>query len=316
MSVQFEDYYSVLGVPRSASAEDIQRAYRKLARQLHPDVNKAPDAQQKFSRLNEAYEVLKDPKKRQRYDELGANYRPGQEFRPPPGFEEAFSRGQGRDSATGGGFRFETGGGGFSDFFEAFFGPQSGFARGRAGGTDFEDLFTAPNQGRPANGAHEQQADLTVSLEEAYRGTTRRLDVQGPQGRKALEVKIPAGTRPGQKIRLRGEGIVLRVNIAPHPRFEVDANGDLTTELRITPSQAALGDKIDLPLIDGKVVVTVPPGSSSGSRLRLRGQGMPTRTGDRGDLYVRLVIAVPRELTDAQRRLYESLRRFDEDQPD
>lgn len=312
MAVKFEDYYQVLGVSRDATAAEIQRAYRKLARQYHPDVNKAPDAQQKFARINEAYEVLKDPEKRKRYDELGRNYKAGQEFRPPPGFEEMFA-GSGRGGQS---FRFQTGGRGFSEFFEAFFGGQSPFARGRTGGVDFEDLFTggagpsgAPNGGAPP----EQEASITISLEEAYRGTTRRLEVQSPDGKtKTIDVKIPAGTRPGQKIRLRGERIVLRVNVSPHPRFELDRNGDLTTEIKITPSEAALGAKVDLPLIDGKVTVTVPPGSSSGARLRLRGQGMPTRTGDRGDLYVRLTIVVPKTLTDAQRRLYESLRTFDE----
>lgn len=328
MAVKFEDYYETLGVSRTAKPDEIKRAYRKLAQKWHPDRNKDKGATERFARINEAYEVLSDPKKREKYDLLGENYHSGQDFRPPPGYE-GFDFRQ-HPSGGGGGFSFETGGRGFSDFFEMFFGPQSPFSGGGggesgrggargggAGGVNFEDLLRASQAGRNggrsrAAHAEPQEADVTVTLDEAFNGTTKRLELQSSEGSKTLEVKIPQGARPGQRIRLKGENIILRISIAPHPRFEVTPEGDLSTELRVTPSEAALGAKIDFPTLDGRVTVTVPPGTSSGSRLRLRGRGMPTRTGDAGDLYVRVMISVPKTLSDAQRRLFESLQNFDE----
>lgn len=312
MAVKFEDYYQTLGVSRNASGDEIKRAYRKLAQQWHPDRNKAAEATEKFARINEAYEVLSDPEKRRKYDLLGENYKAGQEFRPPPGFEGFDFSGARRGQARpGGGFTFE-GSGGFSDFFEALFGDHGvfGAAGGRGGrSVNIEELLRGRG-GFQAGGAAtqaEQEAQITVSLDEAYRGTTRRLEVQSPQGSKSIDVKIPAGTRPGQKIRLRGEGIVLKVHIAPHPQYTVD-HADLTTDVRVSPSEAALGAKVDVATFDGVVTMTIPPGTSSGARLRIRGKGLKRKDGERGDLFVRVMIAVPKTLTDEQRRLFEQLR--------
>lgn len=315
MAVKFEDYYHTLGVERGATQDQIKRAYRKLAQKWHPDRNKAPEAAGRFSKVTEAYEVLGDADKRKKYDQFGADYKEGQDFRPPPGFEGFQTRHPGGGGT--GGFTFE--GEGFSDFFEALFGRRAAAMRqgpggpggpgaaggpGGPGGVRMEDLFGGnggyTQAGRPA----EQESEITVSLEEAHAGTTRRLELQGPQGRKTLDVKVPAGTRPGQKVRLRGEGLVLKINLAPHPRFELSGGADLTTDLKITASEAALGAKADVQTLDAAVTLTIPPGSQSGSKLRLRGKGL----SDKGDLYVRLMIAVPKDLTDEQRQLFEQLR--------
>ena len=309
MAVKYEDYYQVLVVKRQATQAEIQRAYRKLARQYHPDVNKQPGAQDKLARINEAYEVLKDPEKRKRYDALGPNWKAGQEFRPPPGWENIRFEfgGRGVGGQPGGGFSFQPGGQ-FSDFFETIFGQ----AGGRGGG--FDDLFTqratdSVHRGGTGRGPQPQSpVEITITLEEAFHGAVRRLELVGPGGRKTAQVKIPSGTAPGSKIRLRGEGVVLKVNVAPHSRFQV-AGHDLERDLRITAAEAALGAKVDVETLDGTVALTVPAGSQSGSRLRLRNRGMPNgKRGDRGDLFVRLQISVPEHLNPRQRRLYEQLK--------
>lgn len=305
MAVKFEDYYQVLGVDRKATQAEIQRAFRKLARQYHPDVNKEPGAEERFRKINEAYEVLKDPEKRRKYDRLGENWKAGQEFRPPPGWEEV--RFEFGGPGRGGGFRP----GNFSDFFEMFFGSRAGafddlfeqMARGGAGRR--ADGFTQ----EPPREAPPQEVPLTISLHEAYHGTTRRLDLQSPDGRsRSLEVKIPPGVTEGSKIRLRGQGVILRIHVAPDPRFEVSGH-DLTTDLRLTPWEAALGAQVDVPALQGALTVRIPPGASSGQKLRLRGKGLP-RTGDGppGDLFVRLLISVPKTLSDEERQLYEKLK--------
>ena len=311
MAVKFEDYYQVLGVSRDAKPDEIKRAYRKLAQKWHPDRNKEPEAAARFSKGSEAYEVLSDATKRKKYDQFGRNYKAGDEFRPPPGFEG--SAHHGGPGAGAGGFNFE--GGQFSDFFEAIFGQHARGGRGGQGGVNMEALFGGGQRGRAGRGAGpgfsqappEQEAEVAVTLEEAYHGTARRLELQGPTGNKSIEVKIPPGTRPGQKIRLRGEGLVLKVRITPHPRFEVD-HANLTTTADVPVSVAALGGKADVLTLDGTVTLTVPPGTSSGQRLRMRGKGLKTRGGERGDLFVRIQVAVPRTLTDAQRELFEKLR--------
>jgi curved DNA-binding protein len=320
MAVAFEDYYQVLGVQRDASPDEIKRAYRKLARELHPDRNKAADAAAKFSKIGEAYEVLSDPDKRQKYDALGANWKAGQEFRPPPGsgFEnmhfEFRGPGSGPGGASGGGGGFSPGG--FSEFFEALFGGATTARRGgpRGNSSGLDDLFAdagAGFHGHPGQptAAPEQEAQITVSLHEAFHGCTRRLQLQSPDGRKALEVKIPAGAADGSRIRLRGQGVVLKINIAPDPRFELSGR-DLITDVALAPWEAALGAKIAVPTMDGDVTLTIPPGSSSGQKLRLKDKGLPPRNKDKssGDLYVRLKIVVPKTLTDAERALYEQLR--------
>ena len=305
MSVQFQDYYAVLGVARDASAEDIQRAYRKLARQSHPDVDKSEGATQRFQRIQEAYEVLKDPEKRKRYDTLGASWREGQEFTPPPGWEHAHA---GRGGATS--FDFEDLGG-FSSFFEAMFGgaPGGGRSRGaRAGGG-----------ARPRAGAS-HEASVAISLEDAFAGATRSMTLEGEHGSRTYDVRIPPGTTHGSTIRLRGQGaagrhggppgdLYLRVEIAPHARFEVDGH-DLSATLAVAPWEAALGAKVPFATLDGgEVVVAVPPGTSSGRKLRLRGQGLPRREGARGDLVLGVRIVVPPSATEEQKRLWDELAR-------
>jgi len=322
MAIKFEDYYQTLGVSRNASAEEIRRAYRKLARQHHPDVSKDKDAAQKFAKANEAYEVLSDPDKRKRYDQLGENWQAGQEFRPPPGWENVRFDFKPGSAGQAGGFSFK-GGGQFSDFFETLFGDMMGGRQsaGRAthgGGAMFDDLFrqAGGTQDFAGDFAHrgqrgsppEQVTDLPITLDEAYRGATRRLEVQGAAGKKNIDVKIPAGATDGMKIRLRGEGIVLRLKIKKDPRFELHGR-NLTTQARISPAQAVLGGKVDVPTLNGTLTMTIPPGSSSGKKLRLKGKGLPaTGKHQPGDLFVKLIIEVPEKLTPQQRELYEKLR--------
>ncbi len=309
MPVKYEDYYEILGVNRVASQDDIQRAYRKLARQYHPDVNKDPQSAEKFGKVNEAYEVLKDPEKRKKYDALGSNWKAGQDFRPPPGFEHMHFE-FGGPGGRGGDFSS----GNFSDFFEMFFGPR--VAGGRGGG-GFEDLFggrSDPHAGfgrggfsqrQPGDG--HQQVELEISLEEAYHGATRRLELQTASGRKTVDVKIPAGSIDGSKVRLRGEGLVLKIRLARHPRFSVSGH-DLAVDLKLSPSEAALGEKVDVATLDGTVTLSVPAGAQSGQKLRLKGRGLPKgKNKGRGDLLVNLMVAVPKSLSDKERELYEQL---------
>lgn len=304
MAVKFQDYYQTLGVKREASQQEIQRAFRKLARKYHPDMNKTAEAPQKFKQVSEAYEVLKDPDKRKRYDTLGENWKSGQEFRPPPGWETHF-RGAGGPGGAGGGFQFSAGGQ-FSDFFEAMFGQvQAGQGRVRGGGAGgFENLFAG---GAGSRAAPEQTAAITISLHEAFHGSTCRLDLKGPAGQKSIEVKIPKGAADGMKIRLAGEKLILKVTVAPHPSFQLTGR-HLTTDVKIAPWQAALGDQIDVKTMDGTVSLNIPPGISSGQKLRLKGKGLPNPKGEAGDLFVRLVVAVPKKLSDQERALYEQLK--------
>ena len=321
MAVKFQDYYETLGVSRSASQDEIKKAYRKLAQKHHPDRNKDdPDAQSRFAKINEAYEVLSDPEKRKQYDRFGQNWKQGQEFDPSQyGFD--FSQAGGRSAGQGGGFSFHTtGGGDFSDFFEMFFGSQG--ARGRrGGGSAFEDLFeqmgrqraggggAQPGMGAQQQAPPEQEAELSISLHEAFHGSTRRVSVQGAQGTRGIDVKIPAGVTNGSKIRLRGEGLVLKIKVSPDPRFELSGH-DLTTTVKLAPWEAALGTKVSVPLPDDHATVTVPAGAQSGQKLRLKARGLPKRgkKNERGDLFVRLMIAVPKQLSDEEKQLYEQLK--------
>jgi curved DNA-binding protein len=301
MAVQFQDYYQTLGVTRDASQAEIQRAYRKLARKYHPDLNKSDDASDKFKQAGEAYEVLKDPNKRKRFDTLGENWKSGQEFRPPPGWEGQF-RGAGGPGGGGGGFQFEAGGQ-FSDFFEAIFGQMGGTpGGGRSAGF-------GGYQGRP-QAAPLQEAPISIALNEAFHGSTRTLQLQGQSGQKSIEVKIPKGTPHGAKIRLAGEGLILNVSVAPHPQYTLTGR-DLTTDVKLAPWQAALGDRVDVKTLDGTVSLNIPPGTNSGQKLRLKGKGLPNPKappGVAGDLFVRLMIDVSKELTDRERELYEQLK--------
>lgn len=296
MSVKFEDYYQVLGVARDAAADEIKRAYRKLAQKLHPDRNKEADAAEKFGKVSEAYEVLKDPEKRQKYDQFGQNYKAGQDFRPPPGHG---GFGGARNGRGGQSFEFE--GGDFSDFFNQMFGggPGAGSPFGASGGN-------ASGGGRRAQ-PREQEAQITVPLHEAYHGGTRQLTLSGGAmgGDKKIDIKIPAKIKPGSKIRLKGENLLLKINVAPDPRFKIDPGSGihLISDLKVSPALAALGGKADAPTLDGTVTMTIPAGVASGSKLRVRGKGL----GKDGDQLVRVLITVPKELTDDQRELYEKL---------
>jgi curved DNA-binding protein len=297
MAVAFRDYYDVLGVPRDASADDIKRAYRKLARKNHPDVSKEPDAEDRFKEISEAYEVLRDPEKRERYDRLGQNWKAGQDVSGAPGFDY----GDGvRVDFGGGDF---AGGGDFSDFFDGLFGDRGrGRRRGGFGGFEGFEGFS------PSRGS-DQEATLELTLQEAARGGKRKITLA--DGRD-YDVTIPAGVREGQRIRLAGEGgrngggppgdLFLRVRIKRDPRFRVEGN-NLYTDLPIAPWEGALGATVEVPTLEGASRVKVPPGSSSGRKLRLRGHGLPG-----GDLYAVLKIEVPKKLTDEERELFERLR--------
>jgi len=339
----FKDYYESLGVSRSASSDEIQRAYRTLARKYHPDMSKEPGHEQRFKEVSEAYEVLKDPTKRKRYDMLGANYKAGQDFRPPPGWNGGASARTG--SPRRGGPSAQDAGS-FSDFFETIFGGGGGgqggidmedFLRASGGGGRSGGASTSARQPRPRAGA-DHEAEITVSLAEAVRGGTRQVklhteeaDGKPPGDIRSYDVKIPPGITSGSTIRLSGQGgpgrnggpagdLLLRINIAPDPRFRFDqprsADGspigtghDLVTIVPLMPAEAALGAKVDVPTVDGELTVTIPPGSQSGQRLRLRGHGIPKRSGERGDLFAELRIVVPHALSDEERAAYEQLAR-------
>jgi curved DNA-binding protein len=280
MAVGYEDYYEALGVPRDASEEDIRRAYRKLARENHPDVNKDPGAEDHFKAISEAYEVLRDSDKRARYDRLGSNWRAGQDVSGAAGFDP-------RDFGGGGGFgngaRVEYGDGGdFSDLFEGLFGGGGGGRRTR----------------RRGGFSMEQEAVLELTLPEAARGGPRRLSFG--DGRE-FEVDVPAGVRDGQVIRVPGENLRLRVRLRGDKRFRLRGD-DVETDLPVAPWEAALGASVQVPTLDGTARVKVPPGSSCGRRLRLRGAGLGG-----GDLYVVVKIVVPKKLTKKERQLFEQL---------
>jgi curved DNA-binding protein len=315
MPVQYKDYYEILGVPRSASEADIKKAFRKLARVHHPDVAKDKKrAEEKFKEINEAYEVLSDPANRKKYDELGANWKSGAEFRPPPGWE-SFGGGRSfrRGGPGGGAFEFEFGGTGFSDFFEQLFGSRrrggmGGF--GRQTGFDEEDFA---ERGRDIEG------DILVTLEEAMRGSVRLVTVRHNTRVETYQVKIPAGVTEGQRLRVAGRGeagsggggsgdLYLRVRLAKHPDFEVEDH-NLIHEAELAPWEAVLGANLSVPTLEGRVNIKIPPGTQSGQKLRVRGRGLPRRDGGHGDLIVVTRIEVPNSVTEAERKLWEQLAR-------
>ena len=315
MPVKFQDYYVTLGVARTASAEDIKLAFRKLARIHHPDVAKDKViGEAKFKEINEAYEVLGDPAKRQRYDELGPDWQ-------DPGNSSAAGGGpRGRAHAPQGGPGFEFNGStGFSDFFESFFaGGRDGFGSRH------------PRQGRPGNDeesfaqeGQDVEADLLVTLEEILRGAQRKVSLRRPgmDGEAArtntYQVRIPTGMREGQRIRLAGQGsaghgggpagdLYLRVRLARHPDFNVQG-ADLHYDLELAPWEAVLGVKAKIPTLDGATSLTVPPGTAAGSQLRLRGLGLPQEGGGRGDLYASVRIQTPRSVPPEERAAWEAL---------
>lgn len=310
MAATFKDYYQTLGVDRNAKQEDIQRAYRKLARKYHPDINKAADAEQRFKEVNEAYQVLKDPEKRKKYDQLGENWEQGQDFRPPPGWEGGFDFGRG--GGAGGGF--QAGGGDFSDFFESLFG---------AGGVGGARGFRQTRGGFSARG-EDHHAKILIDLDDAFEGATRSISLTAPSvdaeghvrtRQRTLNVRIPKGIRPGQHIRLAGQGtpglgggsagdLYLEVEFRPHPLYRVEG-GDLYLELPLAPWEAALGAKVEVPTPAGAVDLTIPPNTAAGRKLRLKGRGLPGKSP--GDLYATVQIVTPPAGTEDEKAAY---RRF------
>ena len=296
--MEFKDYYKIVGVPRDATAEDIRRAYRQQARKHHPDVSKDPKAEERFKELGEAYEVLKDPVKRSAYDRLGANWKEGQDFRPPPDWFDRFGSGRAEDLRDID----------LSDLFEQM--GIFGRAGTRRGG--FGRNVPVPGE--------DYEAPVRITLEEAARGTERDFQIDG----KSLRARIPKGAVDGQRLRLRGKGgpgmnggpagdIYLQIALEPHPLFRTRGH-DLEIELPLTPWEAALGAEVDVPTLDGRVTMKVPPGSKGGQKLRLAGKGLPKPGGGAGDLYAVLEIVVPGTLTEREKKLYEELRaasRFD-----
>ena len=317
--MEYKDYYSSLGVAKRASQEEIQKAYRKLARKLHPDVNQSDGAEEEFKEINEAYEVLKDPDKRARYDRFGSAWRQAQTTGgPPPGFEDLFGFG----FSGPGGARVEFSGApsGFSSFFDMLFGAMGGGGGGRQHATWSTGGWPgAPTGGQGPVRGQDREAQIRLTLEEAARGGSREIQLSDPetgQTRK-LRVKIPAGVRPGQRIRLADQGgpappggrrgsLYLKIELLPHPRYRLEG-GDLMTTLPLTPWEAALGGKVKVDTLEGERTVRIPPGSSSGRKIRLRGLGFPASGGTRGDLYAELKIVVPEALTDRERELFSEL---------
>jgi curved DNA-binding protein len=314
MPVQYKDYYEILGVSRRASDGDIKKAFRKLAREFHPDVAKDKKrAEEKFKEVNEAYEVLGDPEKRKKYDELGANWKSGSEFRPPPGWEQSFGGARPSRGTGQGPQEFEFGGTGFSDFFEQFFGSGRGGARsfGRGAGFDPDVEFAQP--GRDIEG------DIMVTLDEVMHGSVRSVNVRHGSKTQTDLVKVPAGVTEGQKLRLAGKGelgsgggqagdLYLRVRLAKHPDFEVEDH-NLLYEANLAPWEAVLGANLSVPTLAGRVNIKIPTGTQSGQKLRVRGRGLPRREGGHGDLLVVTRIVVPEQVSDAERSRWEQLAR-------
>jgi len=298
--MKFKDYYEILGVPRSATQDDVKRAYRKLARKFHPDVSKDPDAEARFKEMGEAYAVLKDPEKRAAYDQMGSQWKTGQDFQPPPGWDAGFE-------FSGGDFGAGPGGD-HSDFFEALFGRHVG------GG---------PRAQRHAQG-QDHHAKVLIDLADAYAGAQRGISLRMPvldaQGRvtmqeRALEVNIPKGVRAGQHLRLAGQGgpgvgegaagdLYLEIAFKPDPRFRADGR-DVYLDLPLAPWEAALGAVVAAPTPEGPVQLTIPPGSAAGRRLRLKGRGIPGSPA--GYLYVVLTIALPPADNEAAQEAYRAM---------
>lgn len=316
--MSYKDYYEVLGVSRSASKDDVQSAFRKLARKYHPDVSKEPKAEDRFKEVNEAYEVLKDDDKRRLYDKYGQAWKAVSEGRqPPPGMDDVrFDFGRGPFGAQGGSFDP----GDLGSIFEQFFAQQQAGAQGGGGFGGF--VGGQPGVGGRARRGPSRGADIEASLElgvaDAFRGGPRELSLRDEQGQvQKLTVKVPAGVRSGQKIRLKEKGqrgpmggpagdLLLEVKLVPDDVFRVEGEA-LHTTVSIAPWEAALGASVEVPTLEGEVRLKVPAGSSSGRQIRLRGKGYPRADGERGDLFVVVQIRVPSELSEREKELFEEL---------
>ena len=300
MAVSYKDYYKILGVERNASAEDIARAYKKLARKHHPDLNPGDaGAEEKFKDVNEAHEVLKDPEKRRLYDQLGPDWQHGQQFQGAPGFENV------RFNFNGQSFD----GAGFSDFFETLFGRANG-GGGHFGPDPFGGFSRRQRRGRDV------EAEIGLALEDALVGGRRTVTLGGGQSPRTLEVNVPAGIREGAKLRLAGQGgpapgggqagdLFLRVRYLPHPRYQLDGD-NLIYDLPLAPWEAVLGTHVRVPTLEGEVDMRIPAGVSSGSKLRLKGKGMG-QPSMRGDLMVRVVVKCPAKLSEKEQKLWQEL---------
>lgn len=319
MSVEYKDYYKILGVDKSAPKEEISKAYKKLARKFHPDLNQGDkQAEERFKEINEAHEVLKDPEKRKMYDQLGPNWQHGQNFQRPPGFENVHFD----FSGMGGGAS------GFSDFFETLFGGGRGFSSSGFSGAQFGGGgFGGSGFGSQGFGGFPQQprkgrdveAKLSLTLEEAFHGGKKAITLSGAPGAgpRSLEVNIPAGVKNGARIRLAGQGdpgaaggpagdMFLKVAIEPHRQFGLD-DADIIYDLHLSPWDAALGAKVTVPTLSGMVELKIAPGTGSGKKLRLRGKGLGSGK-NKGDQFVRIAIDVPEAATAEARELWEKLR--------
>ncbi len=299
MTMEYKDYYQILGLARDADADAVKQAYRKLARKYHPDVNKDKDAEARFKDIGEAYEVLKDPEKRSAYDKFGANWQNGEQFKPPPDWNAGYEFHGSADAQ------------GFSDFFEALFGQ----ARGRSsyGGQEFRIR------------GEDQQAAITIALEDAYHGAKQTLTLNRPvvdeEGRvsmrpQQLNLAIPKGITAGQRVRLESQGLpghgggapgdlYLEIHFAPHPFFKAEQR-NIHLQLPVTPWEAALGATLTVPTLDGKVQLKIPPNSQNGRKLRLKGKGLST-VKKQGDQIVTLQVVLPEARTEAQQALYRDM---------
>lgn len=321
MSVKYIDYYKILGVDRNATQDEIRKAYRALAKKFHPDVCKDPNAEARFKEINEAYEVLGDAEKRARYDSLGANWRHGADFEPPPNW-----------TYQGGGYRFEPDGfGDLSEFFSTLFGDVlSRHARdaGRAwrwsfgGDTDEprgQETGSRRDQQNASSKQYDEEMALPLSLEEAYTGGSKRLSVY-PHGRGSemttIQVTIPAGVRDGTRLRLAGKGrrapdgrtgdLYLVIQHRPHEKFRLEGD-DVHVTVPVAPWEAVLGAKIEAPTLDGPIRMTLPKGTRAGAKLRLRGKGWPVQEGKRGDEIVTIAIHTPSAVTEEEENLWRQL---------
>lgn len=327
--MEYKDYYKLLGVSRSSSKDEISKGFKKLARKYHPDLNpNNKGAEAKFKEINEAYEVLKDEKKRKLYDQFGSNWEHGQNFQPPPGYENMNFGGGG----PGGGF--PGGGAGFSDFFETIFGGGAG-----PGGGNFRGGFQQGGFGggggfqqRPRRGS-DSEATYELTLDEAFKGGKKSITLQeqvsGPDGiprmtTKTLEVKVPAGIKDGQKIRLAGQGnpgmgggakgdLYLKIKLMPHSLYKV-SDSDIILDLPLAPWEAALGATLRIPTLDGAVEMKIPPGIGSGKKLRIKGRGLGSGA-KRGDQFVRIMVQAPDRLSSEERDLWEKLQEVSDFEP-